>query len=331
MKKILVLSVIVLFIGVGVCPSIAGFNENISQINLNEINDNIVEDISFDIIYINDIYTEQCDGCGSMPDCGFCLIANTGTTTITENDLKNIEINISSDIEGAFLSVGVNKHGLIDKQIGPGQVAGTVRDDQNHFLTDFLKYGETLINWYPRQTIYFRVTRYDYIGYATFNISFTIRGKTEYLQTNVDFQDGYHKVKLISGKRTNCDVPPTAPNITGPSNGKPGTSYIYSFNSTDPERDDVYYFIDWGDNTQEDWFGPFPSGVEVTKSHIFENPGAYTIYVKAKDINGNEGNWSCLWVTMPRYKVVSNTFLIRLVERFPLLQQLIDVCWWNLV
>jgi hypothetical protein len=324
MKKIIVLSVIVLFITVGVCPSIASLNEDIAQIKVNEINDNTVEDFSFDIIYINDIYTEQCDGCGTMFICSFCLIANTGTTTITENDLKNIEINVSSDVKGARLGVGVNTAMMNGKQIKPGQVAGSI-NHQNQFLSNFLKTGETLKNWYSHQTIYFSVNRDDYIGNATFNITFNIRGKIEYLQTNVDFQDGYHYTELISGERTNCDIPPTPPNITGPNSGKPGISYVYSFNSTDPEGEIVYYYIDWGDNTYEDWFGPFPSGVEVAKSHVFEYPGTYIIYAKAKDINGNESDWSCLWVTISKDKEISDSFSTRLIDRFPLLQRLCNV------
>jgi len=117
---------------------------------------------------------------------------------------------------------------------------------------------------------------------------------------------------------------PNKPIINGPVTGKPGVSYPYSFNSTDPVGNDVYYFIDWGDNKYEDWFGPFSSGVEVVKTHVFEYPGTYNIYAKAKDINEEESIWGMLTVTMPRDKATYDNLLsLRLVERFPLLGRLL--------
>jgi hypothetical protein len=41
--------------------------------------------------------------------------------------------------------------------------------------------------------------------------------------------------------------PPNAPNIDGPSNGKPNTEYTFTFVSTDPDGDAVMYNVDWGD------------------------------------------------------------------------------------
>ena len=54
--------------------------------------------------------------------------------------------------------------------------------------------------------------------------------------------------------------PPNKPTITGNSSGKPGTEYEYTFVSTDPEEDEISYYIDWGDNTSTGWTRTLPSG-----------------------------------------------------------------------
>ncbi|MGF3554673.1 MAG: PQQ-binding-like beta-propeller repeat protein, partial [Thermoplasmatota archaeon] len=46
---------------------------------------------------------------------------------------------------------------------------------------------------------------------------------------------------------------PSAPDINGPTSGKVGTSYEYTFKSTSPLGRDIYYYVDWGDNTVTDW------------------------------------------------------------------------------
>ena len=46
---------------------------------------------------------------------------------------------------------------------------------------------------------------------------------------------------------------PSAPDIDGPKKGFPGIEYKYMFKSTSPLDKDVYYYIDWGDNTIKDW------------------------------------------------------------------------------
>lgn len=50
---------------------------------------------------------------------------------------------------------------------------------------------------------------------------------------------------------------PLSPIITGPYDGTIGTEYTYNFTSTDPEGDDVQYYVEWGDYSVGEWFGPF--------------------------------------------------------------------------
>jgi PKD repeat protein len=112
--------------------------------------------------------------------------------------------------------------------------------------------------------------------------------------------------------------PPNNPTITGPTNGKAGKAYPYSFSAIDPDGDNVYYFIDWGDNNNSGWIGPYSSGDVATQSHTWTTKGTYTIKAKVKDIFGNESDWSTLQVSMPlSYEQPHLRFFERLFERFP--------------
>ena len=117
--------------------------------------------------------------------------------------------------------------------------------------------------------------------------------------------------------------PPSAPTITGPSSGKAGTSYPYTFTSTDPNGDNIAeYIINWGDGPDEIITGPFPSGSPQTKSHIWTSQGTFTIKAKAKDINGLVGPEGTFTVTMPRNKILANSFFLKLLKQFPILKML---------
>ena len=116
---------------------------------------------------------------------------------------------------------------------------------------------------------------------------------------------------------------PYAPTIIGKINGTIETEYEYTFESTSPLERYVYYYINWGDNSKKDWFGPFDSGEKVTVSHTWSKQGIYTIRARAKDTENLLGSWGELIVTMPRDKSISISPLFRFLERYPLLQTLL--------
>lgn len=86
--------------------------------------------------------------------------------------------------------------------------------------------------------------------------------------------------------------PPDVPIVTGPTDGIIGTTYSYTFSSNDPEGNEVYYFIDWGDGNYTDWLGPYSSGEATYANHSWRDRGTYIILVKAKDIYHSESDWS---------------------------------------
>jgi len=93
--------------------------------------------------------------------------------------------------------------------------------------------------------------------------------------------------------------PPDTPTMTGPGSGIPGNTYLFTIQTTDPNGDDVFYFVDWGDNTTTDWFGPHASGVQTTATHSWSAQGTYVVKFKAKDVLGAESGWGTLQIVMP--------------------------------
>jgi parallel beta-helix repeat protein len=95
------------------------------------------------------------------------------------------------------------------------------------------------------------------------------------------------------------NYPPEAPLINGPTSGNAGEVYTYTFVAVDPNDDNIYYEINWGDGQIDDWYGPCGSDVVITRTHTWEEKGTYIIQARAKDIYNANGPWGSLSVTMP--------------------------------
>ena len=125
----------------------------------------------------------------------------------------------------------------------------------------------------------------------------------------------------------NDTKPPGAPSIDGPSRGKKGEPLSFTFNAVDPDGSDVYYFIKWGDGSEEAWNGPHPSGEDFEIAHTYQIEETFTIEAKAKDIFDSESDWSEFEIEIPRNRAKYCAFLLQLFERFPnlflILQQIL--------
>ncbi len=115
------------------------------------------------------------------------------------------------------------------------------------------------------------------------------------------------------------NAPPNKPTITGSPSGKPGVEYTYKFLSTDPDGDNIYYWVSWGDGDVVEDYGPYASGFEIEISHIWGDKGKYVIEAWARDDLGAFGEKSTLEVTMPKSIPFFFNFplLNWLFERFP--------------
>jgi len=93
-----------------------------------------------------------------------------------------------------------------------------------------------------------------------------------------------------------CNVdnePPERPSKpSGETDGYHGTSYLYDTSTNDSDGDNIFYFFNWSDGTNSGWIGPYASGELCNTSHTWQIPGTYNISVKARDIYGNESDWS---------------------------------------
>jgi len=86
--------------------------------------------------------------------------------------------------------------------------------------------------------------------------------------------------------------PPNAPTITGPMTGRSWEELEFTFITIDPDGDDLYYYIDWADDTNSGWIGPYESGEEVTTIHKWTSEGQYEIIARARDTNYVVSDWS---------------------------------------
>jgi len=126
---------------------------------------------------------------------------------------------------------------------------------------------------------------------------------------------------------SSANQPPTNPTIAGPKQGNPGIEYTYTFQATDPNHDQLYYYIDWGDNNHEEWIGPYTSNQEITLNHIWTEKGNYVIKAKVKDIFDDESDWTQLAITMPTIQQktkLQTPILHRITSTFPLLKHLVN-------
>ena len=158
---------------------------------------------------------------------------------------------------------------------------------------------------------------YSHLG--TYNITLSV--------TDSNDQTASDTIKVWIQESNN---PVNQPTITGPTSGKASTRYEYTFVATDPDENDVYYYIEWGDDNVEEWIGPYASGEKVAIKHRWAEQGTYTIKAKSKDVFDEESDWEHLEVSMPRNKQSINTLILRFLEKrshtFPILRHLLEIC-----
>jgi hypothetical protein len=133
------------------------------------------------------------------------------------------------------------------------------------------------------------------------------------IRKTIEFLDSFNK-------------PPDKPIINGVNSGKAGVEYEFEFSTTDPDDDEVFYWILWFEGCPGvSWDGPYNSGEIVKKSYTYTEEGDYIISVKAKDSNGAESDWATLEISMPKNKSMNdfNILIFRLIQRFPILELII--------
>ena len=117
---------------------------------------------------------------------------------------------------------------------------------------------------------------------------------------------------------------PSAPVIDGPTTGKSETEYNYTFSATSPIGNDLYYWVEWGDNSGTEWIGLYASGEEITLSHDWWGKGTWTIKARCKDTYNLWGPWGEFDVDITiRSRALQNTLILRLLKNYPLLKEVL--------
>jgi hypothetical protein len=116
--------------------------------------------------------------------------------------------------------------------------------------------------------------------------------------------------------KASVNSPPEAPDIDGPTSGRKGENYEFTIVSEDPENNPLFYYVNWGDESVDDWSGPFNSGEIVTVSHNWSTRGKFTIKARAKTTNGLIGPWGELEIKIPRNKPLVHYHIFRFIKRF---------------
>jgi uncharacterized protein YceK len=161
-----------------------------------------------------------------------------------------------------------------------------------------------------------------------FGSSVALEGDTAFIGAWFDDDNGANSGSAYVFTKSGENLPPAPPTITGPAKVKPNVKYDYTLNAVDPEGDNVYYYVDWGDGTNTGWVNLSASGVDVIQSHTWTKKGTYTVKAKAKDIYNAESDWTILKVKVPRVISINDLFLQFLQNHphmFPILRHLIGL------
>jgi len=127
---------------------------------------------------------------------------------------------------------------------------------------------------------------------------------------------GIYSIFQIDLIETNYgNSPPSKPNLNSVEDkctGETGDTFTFNFDATDPEGENVKYYVDWDDGTNTDWTSSYPSGQKASASHSWSRKGSYTIRVKAKDESGVESCWSDPYSITIEGKPYVNVTIIRI-------------------
>jgi hypothetical protein len=108
--------------------------------------------------------------------------------------------------------------------------------------------------------------------------------------------------------------PPNTPIITGPNKSNIDEEIQFNISCEDPDDDDVYYYIDWGDDQINEWIGPYSSEHQVKLSHIYSEQGDYLIKIKSKDIFYEESEFTTFQISIPKSKSHINLLYLSLKQ-----------------
>jgi hypothetical protein len=113
---------------------------------------------------------------------------------------------------------------------------------------------------------------------------------------------------------------PVEPVIDGPTNGRAGAEYSYTIKNSATEN--LYFCVDWGDNTPVEWTELIAPGSIATVKHTWTEEGTYTIQARGINEHGCMSEWAELSISIPRKRVLIS-FLQIFLKNQPFIYQLL--------
>jgi hypothetical protein len=100
------------------------------------------------------------------------------------------------------------------------------------------------------------------------------------------------RVRVANGVPAN--VAPALPDApTGPTEGLAGDTLSFQVTTTDADGDQVYYEVDFGDNSKTTgWMGPYDENTVVEFSHVYTDSGVFQVSVRSMDTWDFDTPWS---------------------------------------
>ncbi|MFO7676928.1 MAG: PKD domain-containing protein [Thermoplasmatota archaeon] len=112
---------------------------------------------------------------------------------------------------------------------------------------------------------------YSYTNPGEYTVKLEVKDSDDLTDTDTT------TVTILAG-----NLPPTKPEVTGPTSGNKNILYEYTAVSTDPDNDTIQYIFEWGDE-QTTTTEFYPSGTAVTVNHTWTSAGKYHMTITAFD------------------------------------------------
>jgi len=201
-----------------------------------------------------------------------------------------------------FFYIKLNNDGIIEMKVQASEDCGITLNSLDSYNDGLWHYIEGIYHGgeqYPSMDLYIDK---NFIGSKTewlCSMHYNDFTKAKIGMKSYDYLDMYtgliDEVKVY--KRPERNQPPNAPQISGPTSGTIGEVYSYTFIISDLEGDESYLWVDWGDDTNTGWLGPYNSNENVVLSHSWSENGAYEIKARARD-TFDVSEWNPLTVEM---------------------------------
>ncbi len=200
------------------------------------------------------------------------------------------------NIEWEYHFFNINREGL---KIGGGPFGAVVADGKvyTNVAHPYIRDKIYCFNAFNGDLIWKWV---EIVPWTRFYTGISIADEKLYIGFSKDFirtsHNGFSVLHCFSDININA---PDAPKIKGRKIGITDNEYKYTITTTDPNKDDVFYYISWGDGTIDEWIGPYASDEVVTVNHTWSEKGIYGIKARVKDSNGLRGPIGNLEVAIP--------------------------------